>query len=463
MDQNMSLRIRVASVAAILITHAMPGTSLDAQPPVPLSAADTIGRGEDTLGLSFGVSQRRNRFVFASGKTYNRVEGLPVHFGPVLAAHVGGARFSLEAFGILRSANTFEWDSDNRGHVLTGEVRSLRPRGFGLKAATYDIVAPVEDWQMPAGEAGLAAFFLHRDYRDHFGRHGRSVTASLFDRRGVVLEGSIASERWVARDVRQVLTVLRNNHRWRPNPEMDEGRANLLTIRGVLDTRNDTRRPSTGWLTRIEYEYGDIDFTQLAPTSATVRSTVISGGEYGRAIMDLRRYNQVSPESQLNFRLVAGGWLHGDELPLQKRFSVGGPATIPAAGFRDVSQVPDVFTCSDGDAPPGSPAQCERVALVQLEYRHELPYRPGTIFGGTPLRIRSTALTMRPVLVLFADAGRGWLVDPPFSGWRTPGIGSFSSDLGAGVDLGLLGTYVAVSLTESGTPVRFFIRARSRF
>jgi hypothetical protein len=489
-----ALRI-IASVTTALALLAFTGSDSSGQPPGAVFPGDTVFQPVDTLGLRFGVSQRRVRLVVASGKTYNRVEGLPMQFGPAFTTHAQGLRLNVEAFGILRTADAFDWDSRNRGHILTADARSAGGRGGGLKLALYDVVGAVEEWQMPAGEAGLAAFFLHRDYRDYFARRGESLTAMLFAGAIASLDLGLADERWSAREVRRVLTVLRNNHQWRPNPEMDEGKARLLTARGTLDTRNDVRMPSTGWLTRLEYEYGNVNYADLAATSPIARDDPAMESRYGRMLLDVRRYNRISPESQLNFRVVAGGWLHGDELPLQRRFSVGGPATIPGVRFRDVNHDPDVFTCSADAVPAGSPAQCERVLLFQLEYRDELPFRPGTIFGGTPVRIRSAALTMRPVLVTFVDVGRGWLVAPkatatpvlhraPVSDQRgldvipgnaagprgltygrgaIPPLHTFSADVGLGIDLGLIGAYMAVSLTESGAPISLFLRARSRF
>jgi hypothetical protein len=494
-----------AALGALLSAGAQP---LHAQVPVdtlPRSVilADTLPVAEpaesDTLGALFGFRQRRSRLIFASGKTYNRVEGMPVHIGPVFSVSNGRTQLNAEAFGIIRSADTFRSDSRNLGHFIAVGAQTVGPRAAGVRVAGYDVVTGVEDWQMPRGEAGIAAFILHRDYRDHFGRHGGSITGSLHPNLSTTLEASFARERWSSLEVQNVFTILRNNRQWRPNPTMDDGVARLLTLRWGVDTRNDTRLPSTGWLSRVEYEYGDATFDRLGPTSPFTRAFAERGeSQYGRALLDLRRYNRVSPESQLNLRMVAAGWLHGDELPLQRRLSVGGPATIPGVRFRDMSLHPDVYTCSHDFAPPGSPAQCERVLLFQAEYRDELPVRPGTIFGGTPIRIRSTALTLRPVLVAFMDVGRGWLVrrsaDPqwPITGpidpraasafdvvagevvsapprdmlyrrGQVPPLNTFSSDFGVGVDLGLLGGYLAVSLTESGAPVNFILRARSRF
>ncbi|HUF66817.1 MAG TPA: hypothetical protein VMM17_12650 [Gemmatimonadaceae bacterium] len=473
--------IRYAVATAIVTTLAAGPRQAVAQGELPPRApqTDTIVAVPDTAGFSIGFARRRVHLVVGSGKTYNRVEGLAVHAGPVFTDSSTMVRFSLEAFGILRSADTFRWDSRNVGHHIALDLRTLSGRGPGLRVAGYDVVGPTEDWQMPRGEAGIAAFLFHRDYRDHFGRHGASAAASyVFDERFQV-EAGLADERWSSLPVRRVLTVLRNNHRWRANPVVDDGRARTLTVRGLVDTRNDPRNPATGWLARVEYERGDLKIDAFGPASPVARFDSLPRSRYGRALADVRRYNRMSPLSQLNFRVVAGGWLHGDELPLQRRFSVGGAPTIPGVHFRDTGITPDVLTCSAGDAPGGAPAQCERVLLFQTEYREELPFRPGTIFGGTPLRIRSASLTLRPVLVAFADVGRGWLLPPragpgpaPDAGTsrnliyqtsRIPPLRTFSADLGLGVDLGLLGVYVAKSISGSGEPVNLIFRANARF
>lgn len=474
--------MRYAVATAALITLAAFTTGAGAQEerlPPRTAPADTVVAIPDTAGFSIGLSRRRVRLVVGSGKTYNRVEGLAVHAGPAFTDSSSMMRLSLEAFGILRSANTFSWDSQNLGHHVAVDLRTLSGRGPALRITGYDVVAPVEDWQMPRGEAGIATFLFHRDYRDHYGRHGVSATASYILDERFQVDAGFADERWSSLAVRQVFTVLRNNHQWRANPVLDNGRARLITARGVVDTRNDPRNPATGWLARVEYERGKFEIDAFGAASPVARFDSSSRSRYGRGLADIRRYNRISPASQLNFRVVAGGWLHGGELPLQRRFSVGGAATIPGVHFRDTGISPDVLTCSAGDAPAGAPAQCERMLLLQTEYREELPIRPGTIFGGTPLRIRSASLTLRPVLVAFADVGRGWLLparsgstpapeatasrDLIYSTKRIPPLSTFSADFGVGVDLGLLGVYVAKSISESGEPMNLILRAHARF
>lgn len=461
-----------AAATTLSVPKAAPAQAIPAQ-----ADTATIGDDEPTRGALQALrGPRRSRLTVSTGKTYNRVEGLPVHIGPVFTDSSARLRFRIELLGILRSANEFHWDADNVGHLARVELSGGRERAPALAISTYDVVDAVEDWQMPRGESGIAAFLFRRDYRDHFGRHGAAATLTVYPRSLSEITLGIANERWTARDVRSVLTIFRNNHAWRANPVLDGGHARLLTLRWLADSRNDARNPSAGWLTTMDYENGRVREMVFGESSPVARLDAPQRSGYGRILFDVRKYSRISPESQVNVRVVAGGWIHGGELPLQRRLSVGGPGTIPGFDFRDAGASPDVGTCSAGDAPAGVPAQCERVLLAQIEYRDELPIRPGTIFGGTPFRIRSAALTLRPVLVAFADFGRGWLLPPRdgaapsevprdlvYRSGTVPPLRTFRTDVGLGIDLGLFGVYVAKAVSDGGQPANLILRARSRF
>ena len=86
---------------------------------------------------------------------------------------------------------------------------------------------------------------------------------------------------------------------------------------------------------------------------------------------------------------MLGGSLHGDRLPLERQVSVGGPGTVPGFDFRRVGIGTDVGQCSPDLWPlPGRPAQCDRVALAQLEYRQELMSELFDVFNRNGLRMR---------------------------------------------------------------------------
>lgn len=452
-------KLWMPGLAIALVTIA-PGTARGLQLP-DSTAADTVPDLQSLWRRSADESGLR----ITSGKRYNRVEGLPVLFGPVYRDSGATLTTRIAVFGIIRSADQFQWDSRNLGHIATAGIRFGPERKLGLDAASYDIVDGTESWQMGEPEAGLAAFFLHRDYNDYFGRHGGSLSASLALGARSSLQLEWRDERWSSRSVRDVFTVFKNGGAWRENPRLDDGRVHLAVARVFVDTRNDAWIPLFGWYLDASYEYGRGRFDSVGPASPLSRTTVGNSLNYGRFLIDLRRYNRISPKDQVNMRLVAGGWLHGGELPLQRRVSVGGVGTIPGFDYRSRRGPKDYAQCSGLPVLPGNPAQCERLALVQVEYRSLLGEKA---FSAVRLGRYGGRIVLRPALVAFADAGRGWLVGSPvgdlqFSSGTAPRLSTFMSDAGVGFDVGFAALYVAKAVSLASEPANVFLRIRRRF
>ncbi len=429
-------------------------------------ATDTTA---DRLGL-WARTSRGSGLIISSAKTYNRVEGLPVYIGPSFHDSAGAAEFNVSVLGIIRSANTFHWDDQNLGHRIMADVRVGRGRGYGLGISSYDAVTPVETWQLPDPDAALSAFFWHRDFRDYFNRHGAKATATFNMSARSSFSVDWSDERWTPVSERKVFSVFGNGRAWRANPGVDAGRFHVAVARANIDTRNDEVNPSTGWLILAEYERGSGRLSAAGLASPMARPVAPSELSYGRMLLDLRRYNRLSPTTWINGRLVLGGWVHGDQLPLERRFSVGGIGTVPGFDFRKYQPgTVDVSQCSDGGAPPpGNPAQCERVALAQLEYRNELHSSFFDFLNSRPIRLRGIGFTVQPTAVAFVDAGRGWLVGPPsdplqYSSRSFPRFGTFRTDVGLGLDLGIFGVYVAKAVSSSKEPANVFLRVHRQF
>lgn len=407
-----------------------------------------------------------------SAHTYNRVEGLPILFGPNFGRDLGWGRLSGEAVGIWRTSQGFAWNSDVVGHSIKAELQFGLRRGLRIGAQQSDRVEPVESWQLADEEVGLASVLLHRDFRDYYNEHGGTLYASLF--RGSAFEATLgySDQRWGERPTRDPWTLFRNDDAWRENPATDEGTFHLVHGKLRYDTRNDESHPWSGWYILGDYEYGTGTISRYGTTSPGARTETIDGLTfYDRAFVDVRRYNRIAPDAQLNLRLAAGGWLSGDDLPLPRRFSVGGPGTMPGFDFRRTSGEPDVWQCSTipggGGAPPGTPAQCERYALAQVELRGDMHF---DLFGVLDEeRDRRRAGWGRGTeWVVFADAGRGWLVGPPDGGLSygkgsLPPLSTFRTDIGLGLVLDNVGVYVAKSLSNGSEPINVFVRLRPRF
>jgi hypothetical protein len=408
------------------------------------------------------AASRSVLFIGSSG-TYNRVEGLPIGIGPRLRHSIGDARLALDAFVVLRSETSFRSDSTDVGYDARLELRPRR-RGVAVGGRLYDVNAPAESWQLSDLEVGLASFLTRRDYRDYYNRRGGSGYLALVDRYWGEVSAGYGHERWSARANAAPWSIFRSGSSWRPNPTLDAGRMHLLTLRGRLDTRNDPVFTKDGWLVLLDLEHGRGRLTELGATSPGVRSPERVDGDgfrtdYLRGFVDVRKYSRLSPHGQLNLRGVFGGWLAGDELPLQRRLSIDGPGVVPGYGFRRTRGLEAGMCATDASSAAGLPAQCERIALAQAEARGDIRFAV-SIFGFRFNRY--------PEWVGFADVGRGWLVrsDAPgsagYSSTRVPPLSTFRSDLGIGLDFGPAGIYLAKALSHDEPPLAF-IRLRRRF
>ncbi len=411
-------------------------------------------------------------FFYLASRAYDRVEGWSFVAGPRFQRITAWGKINAEAFGVVRSARPLQWGEQSLGHDMKGEVQFGQPIGVAVGARAFDIVEPTESWQMENGEVGLASVVLHRDYRDYYGRHGGEGFIRLQGGKDADLTVSLSDEQWGDLRQRDPWTLFRDGEAWRPNPFMDFGAMHLLTTRLRLDTREREGSPWSGWYVTGEIEQGAGNLTRIGspintdPLTGLPLPTAPEHVNYTRGLFDLRRYNRISQNMSLNMRLVAGGWLAGDQLPTERRFSLGGPGTLPGYGFRETGMSPDVLQCSDGVVQSGTPGQCDRIALVQVELRSRF-------FAGS-LRDDASDDWWRPGFngrmqwVLFGDLGRGWLVGPQDGGSSYPSgllppFATFKSDIGVGIDFGGLGMYVAKALSDGSEPPRFIVRLARRF
>ena len=70
--------------------------------------------------------------------------------------------------------------------------------------------------------------------------------------------------------------------------------------------------------------------------------------------------------------------------------------------------------------------------------------------------------------VMFADAGRGWLVgdttqEMTYASDRIPPTSTFRTDAGLGLEFGSFGIYAAKPMSASKEPINYFVRLRHRF
>jgi len=413
-----------------------------------------------TARTSFQTGRVRTTLLLATGGTYNRIEGLPIVFGPTFELRPSRATTArLDLRGILRTAGEGARLSSDFGYGARAEFRF---RGGGVAGRIYSDLAPFEDQPLSAAENGWSAFLLQRDYRDWYERQGGGGSAWVEPTRSIRVEVSIRRDH--EHSVRAVdpWSLFRNSDRWRRNPLSDDGHYFTTGLQAELDTRNDREVPTTGWYLRGRYEHSTSDDVAPIVLPETVRPPIPTGGGYAfdRLTLDLRRYSRLTPNFRVNARLRADGWIGGDRMPVQRRVSLGGPDLLPGYGFR-------AFTCAPrGFSDVSSPALCDRSITAQVEVRTRLAlnlgYRLRERDGGSAGRFIGIE---EADLVFFSDVGKAWLAgngpeQVPTS--RIPSFHEWKPDVGLGLDAGQIGVYLAKGLSGD-EPVRFLVRLQRRF
>lgn len=406
-------------------------------------------------------------------RPYNRVEGLPILIGPRLRRRTSWGAVEVEALGIVRTAGPVRWDHGTLGHDASTTIHLGVTRGLTLGARAFDLVSPVESWQVSDTEAGLSTWIAHRDLRDYYGRHGGEARVGGRLGSDASLDLYVGRETWTSVAERDPVTLTRAREPWRMNPWMDVGTVRTRGARLLVDTRERTRAPWVGgWYVRADLEHAAGTITRdLGPvrTLADPRPGDLFAPilpepvRYTRGFVDARRRTRLSPGTELSLRVVAGGWLAGDRLPLQRRLSIGGPGTVEGYDFRRQGRdAIDVFTCGGIGAWDGRPALCDRIALAQVEIRQPLGFRWDR--GGDDWRI---GFDETPSWVLFADAGRGWTTtdvsDGSSQAHGLPPFASFRTSIGAGIDFGGIGLYLAKAVATGPEPMNVLVRLGRRF
>ncbi len=414
-----------------------------------------VVRGDRRLRRSYNPG--RATLVLTTGGTYNRVEGLPVMGGPRLRWNDRATAIRLEGLAIWRTATGFDPDYNNRevGYAALADLRLGSDRQIELGGKAYDLVKPIESWQLRDDEVGLATLLWHRDYRDYYLERGVAGFARLRPAPALTLFGELARDEATSTAARDPWTPFRDAELWRPNPGIDQGHFVRITAGFDLDTRY-TSDWATGVRLHAEWEHGRSGDVVERPLPLAVRPALpLTPYEYDRLFGDLRFYQPVG-WGGLKLRAVGGTVLGDAPLPVQRRFSLGGPDPMPGYAFRQ-------FGCNGAVADPALPALCDRMMLFQAEYRGVLDINPfdGIWDHDSSRRPRKWDWDEwddfswdGPQIVLFADAGSAWLKDAQ--------PGPLKWDVGAGLELGSVGLYAARAL-ERDQPIRWFLRIHHRF
>ncbi|HWA15212.1 MAG TPA: BamA/TamA family outer membrane protein [Gemmatimonadales bacterium] len=418
--------------------------------------------GDLAAERTFPIGQIRTTLRLTTTQTYNRIEGLGIVFGPAFewrpSPRTSG---TLDLRGILRTAPDPSPFRRDIGWVVRNDWRFHGSRGFGFGIRTYSVIAGVEEHTLPKDEIGWNAVLFQRDNRDYFSSEGVAGGIYNYFTRRLRVDLSARYEKQGSVRANDPWSLFRNDA-WRPNPLIDDGHYTTLGVSAQYDGRNSPSAPTSGWWIRASVDHSSSD--DVAPVSlpTSIRNRIpTSGYEFNRYTLDLRRYNRLSREANLNLRLWSAGWLSGDPLPLQRRLSLGGPDLLPGYGFRSLSCAPDF-----GFTDPARPALCDRALITQAEFRHRLSLRAGYTVRDAERRDLDRFIGVEdPELVLFGNAGSAWLAgDGPgrVPSDRIRSLDEWKADVGVGIDAGGIAAYVTKALTDN-EPVRFYLRLERRF
>lgn len=425
----------------------------------------TPGSSASRQGLYIGGA----RITVRSGTNYNRVEGLPVLFGPVFRTS-GANPLRVDALGIWRTEH--DQTRDDLGYRFAVDQTFGPPTArLGLGMGAFSQVTPIESWGLTDVEASLTSFLLHVDYRDYFEERGWHAwaraqipgTAAEFqlEYRNLDVTSLPTGSPW---------TLRRNDRPWRAQPLVPDGDLETLTARLVWDERNESEDPTDGWYFSGRITRGLRGELRLpSPVDEflepVAEATAVDPG-FTNGFLEFRRYARLSPDQDLAFRFVAGGSLDGDLPPSFFQHTLGGEGSLPGYRLHELdcgarsALLPYVHRGTVEPEPVYGRYGCGRVALFQLQYRGRLEI--GFLGAGTNQGFDTDGgwfdgIDLNPSWLLFFDAGRGWSQEGDFPDE------SAVADLGAGLTIGGLGAYWAYPLSGDDRRLNFFLRLQRRF
>lgn len=416
-----------------------------------------------TARRSFQTGPLRATILLGTDGTYNRVEGVPIVFGPQFEYRFSN-QFTgrLDLRGILRTASDDDRLREDLGYFGRAELRINGSRGMGIGVRGYSVVNAIEEQPLGREEVGWSAFLFQRDQRDYFLQKGIAGYINAFLGRQLRVETSLRHDKEESVRANDPWSLFRNSDRWRANPLIDDGHYTTAAISVELDTRNDDDFPTSGWWFRTVAERSWSNDVAPIALPTTIREAIPTGGDYAfnRLTFDLRRYNRIASNLLMGTRLFASGYAGGDPLPIQRRVSLGGSDLLPGYEFRAVTCAPAGFK----DA--SLPALCDRMMVAQVDFRTRLDLGLGYRYRDEARREVDRFIGIDQAdLVVFMDAGKGWLSgDGPgrVPDDRIPSINEWKADVGVGLDAGGLGVYLSRALTD-GQPLRVSVRLRRRF
>ncbi|NNF39722.1 MAG: hypothetical protein HKN71_13710 [Gemmatimonadetes bacterium] len=434
-----------------------------------VTRADQVELTPVTAASRSGLYIGGARITVRAGTNYNRVEGLPVLFGPVFRTSSRNP-LQVEALGIWRTEH--DQTRDDLGFRFRVE-QTFGPATsrLALGAGAYSQVTPIEAWGVGDMEASLASFLLHVDYRDYFEERGWHAWArAQIPRTPAELRLEFRSRDITSLPTGSPWTLRRNDQPWRAQPLVPEGDLETLTASLVWDERNDPEDATDGWYLSGRITRG-LSGSPLNPPAVDdagdpLAEPTPADATFTTGFLEFRRHARLSPDQDLALRVVAGGTIDGELQPAWYQHTLGGEGSLPGfrlneldCGARD-ELLQTVHRGTSELEPVYARYGCGRIALFQLQYRS----RAGLGFLDRNAGVQTVgnsgwldAIDWNPSWLIFFDAGRGWSQSGQAP--DEPAV----ADIGAGITVAGLGAYWAYPLSGDDRRANFYLRLQRRF
>src|SRR5206468_1931008 len=227
-------RTRGAVRPGVVIDRLTPATGGGNAPRLP-DAFDLVERNGRRI-LRVGLREPTGRFKVDPDLGSREDWFTPVD-GFVPSLGFGGAVFDHERFNHTYIAGhfSFKMASSRVGYALGFERPLFGDTKLYLGGELHDLTATDDQWQVSTNEAGLAALWSRRSYRDYYRRRGVQGSAALRVHPRVELLMAWRSERQTQLDVESDFSLSRRDQPFRSNFFPQEGVLNATLIGASVD------------------------------------------------------------------------------------------------------------------------------------------------------------------------------------------------------------------------------------
>jgi hypothetical protein len=292
-----------AAEAAAWILEPDSSFTRDDGPPAP------VARAAEWETLSAGLPEEA-RFQRIVRPRYNRVDGPAIILGGAFQTGRGPAPvvYAQGGYAYSREKGLYE-----AGFTVPIGDRPV----FTVAGSGYRRTATEDEWIVSEGENTIFALVARTDYRDHYESEGGRASVAWSPGSDFELQGGARIETHRSLSVRTRIALTGRRSVFRPNPPIQEGEDQAITIQARIGPAKIPARGGT---------HGEALYERSGDP--------LSGDfEYGRLRGVVRHRVRLSPTKSFRVRLIAGSTLTGI-LPAQKVWYVGGIGTLRGHDFK---------------------------------------------------------------------------------------------------------------------------------